>query len=143
MTSIPITRCSHHLAWKYEELSRVLPLQPQGHQAARSPGCSLWRTPVTIITHPCVTSDSPGLHHFPDYLPICHSLWFLPLALLFLFLCHVCALFAFLILYYVVFIYLNNHSLNMLPDSQCTSSQNNGSPKGSIRECFFFLFRWE
>jgi hypothetical protein len=27
--------------------------------ASRSPGCSLW----------CAPSDSPGLHHFPDYLP--------------------------------------------------------------------------
>ena len=36
--------------------------------ASRLPGCSLWRTPVTIITHTCASSDSPGLHHFPDYL---------------------------------------------------------------------------
>ena len=46
----------------------------------------LWvtrRTPVTIVTRTCASSDSPGLHHFPDYLPyICHSLWFHPQALL-------------------------------------------------------------
>ena len=73
--------------------------------ASRSPGCSLWRPPVAIVTRTCASSDSPGLHHFPDYLPyICHSLWFLPQALLFLFLYHVCA-FVFLILYKVVFIY--------------------------------------
>jgi hypothetical protein len=50
--------------------------------ASRSPGSSLWRTPVSIVTRTCVSSDSPGLHLFPDYLPyICHSLWFLPQAL--------------------------------------------------------------
>jgi hypothetical protein len=37
--------------------------------ASRSPGCSLWHTPVTIVTCTCMSSDSPGLHHFPDYLP--------------------------------------------------------------------------
>ncbi|XP_045559000.1 uncharacterized protein [Salmo salar] len=43
--------------------------------ASRSPGCSLWRTPVTIVMHTWASSDSPGLHHLPDYLPnICHSL---------------------------------------------------------------------
>ena len=73
---------------------------------SRSPGCSLRCTPATIIMCTCASSDSPGLHHLLDYLPyICHSLWFLPQALLFLFQCHVCASFVFLILYCVEFIY--------------------------------------
>ena len=51
---------------------------------------------------------SAGLHHLLDYLPyICHSLWFLSQVSLFLF--HVCALFVFLVLYYV-FIYSLNDS---------------------------------
>jgi hypothetical protein len=36
---------------------------------SRSTGCSLWRTPVTIVMRTCTSSDSPGLHHFVDYLP--------------------------------------------------------------------------
>ena len=58
--------------------------------ASRSPSCLLWHTPVTIITCTCASLDSPGLHHFPDYLPyIGHSFWVLPQVSLFLF--HVCA----------------------------------------------------
>jgi hypothetical protein len=77
-------------------LSRVLPLRPLGHQAARY-GAHL--SPLLrALWH------SPGLHHFPGYLPyICHSLWFLPQALLFLFLCHVCAL---LVSYFVLTLWL-------------------------------------
>jgi hypothetical protein len=79
--------------------------------ASRSQGCSLWRTPVTIVTRTCALSVSPGLHHFPDYLPyICHSLWFLPQEWLFLFLCQFCALVMFLI-FVLCCVYLLKHSL--------------------------------
>ena len=55
-----------------------------------SPVYSLVRTPVTIVTRTCA-SNSSGLHHLPDYLPyFCHSLWFFPHALLFLFCVSVC-----------------------------------------------------
>ena len=63
--------------------SRILPLR-----RSRSPVCLLLRTPVTIVTRPSSSSDSPGLHHLPEYLPDnCHSLWFFPQVLLFMFLC--------------------------------------------------------
>jgi hypothetical protein len=57
--------------------------------ASRLPGCSLWRTPVNIVTRTCASSDSPAL-------------WFLPQVSFFLF--HVYALFEVLGLYYVHFI---------------------------------------
>jgi hypothetical protein len=64
-------------------LSRTLPLW-----FSRSPVWSSLRTPVTIVKRTNASSDSPVLHHLPDYLPyICHSSWFLPQALLFLFQC--------------------------------------------------------
>jgi hypothetical protein len=82
--------------------------------ASRSPGCSLWCTPVNIVTRTCVSSDSPGLHHLPDYLPyIFHSLWFLPQALWFLFQCHACAAFMFGVMLRL-FIKTLTHSLNLL-----------------------------
>jgi hypothetical protein len=84
--------------------SGVLPRRPLEDQAA-SYGVHLspsLRAPARHQTH----LDS---HHFPDNLPyVCHSLWFLPQALLFLF--HVCVLLVFLVLYYVTFILLK-HSL--------------------------------
>ena len=46
------------------DLSRILPLR-----RSRSPVCLLLRTPVTIVKHTSASSDSPGLHHRPDYLP--------------------------------------------------------------------------
>ena len=88
--------------WRWENLPEGQPsLQHSTNQvvtcapspASRSPGCSLWCTPVTMVTRTCTSSDSPGLHDFPDYLPyIYDSLWFLSQALLFLFQFHVGAL---------------------------------------------------
>ena len=113
--------------------SSVLPLRSLGHQVA------LYGAHLSPSLHTSAHNDTHLDSVTPrDYLAyISHSLWFLPQASLFLF--HVCTLLV-VILYYVVFIYLNSHSLNMLPDSQRTSLQNNASPEGSIRECFFCLF---
>lgn len=80
-------------------LSRILPVR-----RSRSPGCPLLRTPVTISTS--APSVSPGFHHLLDYRSyICHALWFLPQALLTLFGFHVCTLFVFLVLYFILFLY--------------------------------------
>jgi hypothetical protein len=54
--------------------------------SSRSPALDV--ASLLIITRTCISWESPGLHHLPDYLPyICHSLWFFPQALLILFLC--------------------------------------------------------
>ena len=46
----------------------------RSHQAAH-----YYSTPVTIVKRTSASSDSPGLHHLPDYLPyICHFVWFFP-----------------------------------------------------------------
>jgi hypothetical protein len=125
----------------------VLPLR-----ASRSPGCSLWRAPVTTVTRTChhrnahlspplrapvttvtrtcMCSDSPGLHHFPDDLPyICHSLWFLPQALLFQF--HVCIVRV--SCFVLCCVYLLKHSLNLLLDSQRTSLQLQNNAENQIK----------
>jgi hypothetical protein len=81
-------------------LSSLLPLQHM-----RLSGCSLLRTPVTIVTCINASSDSPGLNHLPDYLPyICHFLWFFPEVLLTLFVFNVCTLLVFLVLSMLVYL---------------------------------------
>ena len=90
-----------HASFSIGLLSRVLPLWPLGHQAARygahlSPSL---RAPARHQTH---------LDSITSLYTVCHSLWLLPQASLFLF--HVCVLLVFLVLYYVLFILLK-HSL--------------------------------
>ena len=81
----------------------MLPLRCQGHQAARDDTCHHRYAHLRVITH---LDSISSLITFPIY--IYHSLWFLPQALLFL--CHVCVLLMFLVLYYLTFI-LFKHSL--------------------------------
>jgi hypothetical protein len=114
------------------EVSRVPPLWPLGHQAARC-GAHLspsLRAPAHPQTH---LNSNTSLITFPiSVTPLgsflkCYWLCF-----------HVGALF---VLRVYCFIYLLKHSLPELASwLSAHLLQNNTSPKGSIRECFFMLF---